>query len=222
MRKISTESKLIDLIQQHNLITRGETLVIGVSGGADSVCLLHILSRWQKELGVNLHVAHLNHQLRGVESEADAKYVSDLAGFLNIPITISKQDIASHKSKRHCSIEEAARELRYGFLAKVANNVRAKRVIVGHTKDDQIETILMHILRGTGIAGLSGLKPYSPIPYKSSQISVIRPLLNISRMETTHYCQQHRLNPRIDSSNLSLSFFRNRLRLELLPPAPTI
>ena len=247
MNKITLESKVIGFIQRCSLISPEEIVVVGVSGGADSVCLLHVLAKWQKRLGIKLHVAHLNHQLRGVESEADAEYVSDLAGSLGIPVTIDRQDVAAYRTERNCSIEEAARELRYAFLARVAREVGANRIATGHTKDDQVETILMHILRGTGIAGLCGLAPCSPTAYdsqgmslpaapsslpasplslpasplslraKRSNLLVIRPLLDITREETTSYCQQHQLDPRIDSSNLSLSFFRNRLRLQLLP-----
>jgi len=234
MNKTKLESKVIDFIRRHSWISRKEIVVVGVSGGADSVCLLHILSKWRKRLGIKLHIAHLNHQLRELESEADAEYVSNLAGSLGIPITIDRQDVAAYRTERNCSIEEAARELRYAFLAKVAREVGANRIAIGHTRDDQVETILMHILRGTGITGLCGLAPCSPIPYDSqgmslraealsvaegqrSNLLVIRPLLDITRGETASYCQEHQLAPRIDSSNLSLSFFRNRLRLQLLP-----
>ena len=259
MKKIELETRVIDFIQQHNLISTGEIVVVGVSGGADSVCLLHILAGWQSKLDIKLHVAHLNHQLRGFESEADAKYVANLAGKLDIPITIGKRDVAAYRAERHCSMEEAARELRYGFLAKVADDIGANRVAIGHTRDDQVETILMHILRGTGTSGLRGLEPCSPFPFCHSEpfaschsegekcscpiywaivpdksgnykrlreespkaknlgLVVIRPLLNVTREETLNYCQERQIEPRIDSSNLSLSFFRNRLRLELLP-----
>ncbi len=247
MNKIKLESKVLDFIQRYSLISHKELLVVGVSGGADSVCLLYVLTKWQKELGIKLHIAHLNHQLRGVESEADAEYVSNLAGSLGIPSTIDRQDVAAYRTERNCSIEEAARELRYAFLARVAGEVGAHRIATGHTRDDQVETILMHILRGTGITGLCGLAPCSPIAYdsqgmslppsppslrasplslrasplslraKRSNLLVIRPLLDITREETTSYCQEHQLAPRIDSSNLSPSFFRNRLRLHLLP-----
>jgi tRNA(Ile)-lysidine synthase len=241
MNKIKLESKVIDFVQRHSLVSPEEKVVVGVSGGADSVCLLHVLAKWQKGLGIKLHVAHLNHQLRGVESEADAKYVSKLAGSLGIPITIDRQDVAAYRIERSFSIEEAARELRYAFLARVAGEVGAKRIAIGHTRDDQVETILMHILRGTGITGLCGLAPCSPMAYdgqgmslpasplslpaealsvakgQRSNLLVIRPLLDITREETTSYCQEHQLDPRIDSSNLSFSFFRNRLRLQLLP-----
>jgi tRNA(Ile)-lysidine synthase len=233
MNKTKLESKVLEFIQRYSLIAPEEIVVVGVSGGADSVCLLHVLAKWRKELGIKLHIAHLNHQLRGVESEADVEYVSNLAGSLDIPITIDRQDVAAYRAERNCSIEEAARELRYAFLARVAREVGANRIAIGHTRDDQVETILMHILRGTGITGLCGLAPCSPMAYdrqgmswaasplslraKRSNLLIIRPLLDITREETASYCQEHRLNPRIDSSNLSLSFFRNRLRLQLLP-----
>jgi len=226
MTKAKLELKVIDFIQRHRLVSPGETVIVGVSGGADSVCLLHILAKWQKEPGIRLHVAHLNHQLRGMESEADAKYVSNLADSLSIPITLDKQDIAAYRTERKCSIEEAAREIRYSFLGRVAREVGANLIAIGHTRDDQVETILMHILRGTGITGLCGLISRSPIAYEKlgmssptnqSTLLVIRPLLDITREETKSYCQQYQLYPRIDSSNCSLSFFRNRLRLQLLP-----
>jgi tRNA(Ile)-lysidine synthase len=234
MTKLKLESKVIDFIQRYSLIPRKELVVVGVSGGADSVCLLHVLAEWRRRLGIKLHVAHLNHQLRGTESEADAEYVSNLAGSLDILITVESQDVAAHRTERKCSLEEAARELRYAFFARVVRKVGAHRIAVGHTRDDQVETILMHILRGTGITGLSGLAPCSPLAYDSQRMSlpaegpsvtneqrsnllVIRPLLDITREETADYCQKHQLDPRIDSSNQSPSFFRNRLRLHLLP-----
>jgi len=126
MNKTDLESKVLDFIQRYALIPRKESLVVGVSGGADSVCLLHFLAKWRKELGVELHVAHLDHEIRGVESQADAEYVSNLAGSLGIPITIDRQDVAAYRTKRKCSIEEAARELRYAFFARVARKVGAR------------------------------------------------------------------------------------------------
>ncbi|MFW6117993.1 MAG: tRNA lysidine(34) synthetase TilS [Chloroflexota bacterium] len=245
MNKIKIESKAINFIQRHNLASPGEIVVIAVSGGADSVCLLHILAEWRKGLGIDLHVAHLNHQLRGTESEADAKYVSDLAGSLGIPVTIDEHDVAAYRLGRNLSVEEAARELRYAFFARVAGEVGANRIAIGHTRDDQVETILMHILRGTGVNGLCGLAPCSPLVYNAhgrardleakpptpltprviaspdssgrGNLLIIRPLLDITREETKSYCQEYQLDPRIDSSNVSLSFFRNRIRLQLLP-----
>ena len=227
MSKAELELRVIDFIHEHDLFSPGEAVVIGVSGGPDSVCLLHLLSKRQEELDIRLHVAHLDHGLRGTESEADAIYVGGLAASLSLPITVERQDVAAYKADRGCCMEEAARELRYAFFVKVANEVGAKRVAVGHTLDDQVETVLMHILRGTGTSGLRGLEPCSPMPYSKQkghcerseaiQVLVIRPLLKVSREETLHYCQEFDLRPRFDSSNVSLSYLRNRLRLELLP-----
>ncbi len=234
MKKTKLESKVVDFIERHSLLSPEEIVVIGVSGGADSVCLLHVLAKHRKRLGIELHVAHLNHMLRGAESEADAKYVSNLVDSLGIPTTIDKRDVAAYKIEGNYCIEEAARELRYAFLGRVAKEAGANRIAVGHTMDDNVETILMHILRGTGMNGLCGLAPCSPMVYNRQEMSVpadivsttksqqgnllvIRPLLDITREETAIYCQEHQLDPRIDSSNLALSFFRNRLRLHLLP-----
>jgi len=234
MNKANPESKVLDFIRRYSLIPSKETVVVGVSGGADSVCLLHVLAKWRQRLGIRLHVAHLNHQIRGGESQADSEFVSDLAGSLGISITIDRQDVATYRTERKCSLEEAARELRYAFFAEVAREVGARRIAVGHTRDDQVETILMHIIRGTGVAGLSGLAPCSPLVHDNRRTSlpalassaakaqrtsllVIRPLLDTTRQETADYCQEHQLDPRLDSSNLLSSFFRNRLRLHLLP-----
>ncbi|MFP3880611.1 MAG: tRNA lysidine(34) synthetase TilS [Dehalococcoidia bacterium] len=226
MNRISLKSRITHFIQQHSLVSPGETVVVAVSGGADSVCLLHVLAKWQKEAGIGLYAAHLDHRLRGVESEADVEYVSNLAESLGIPLTIDRQDVAAYRAQKNSSLEEAARELRYAFLARVAREVGANPVATGHTRDDQVETVLMHILRGAGTGGLGGLAPCSPMPYESettpsrgklSNLLIIRPLLDTTREETTSYCQKHGLNPRIDSSNVSLSLFRNRLRLQLLP-----
>ena len=224
MKKTELEPGIKDFIWRHQLISTGDMICVAVSGGADSVCLLHVLAKWRSEFDIKLHVAHLNHQLRGAESEADAKYVAALAACLDIPCAIGKRDVMAYKAEKGCSTEEAAREMRYDFLAEVAVGVGANRVAIGHTRDDQVETILMHILRGTGVSGLRGLEPCSPIPCKNCQtlttsghILAIKPLLDVTRQETMSYCREHHLEPRSDSSNFSLAFRRNRLRLELLP-----
>jgi len=213
------EQRVIDFIREHNLFSAGDRLVVAVSGGADSVCLLHILMRWRKELGVELHIAHLNHQLRGAESDSDAGYVSDLVSRLDVPATIERRDVAAYRDQKGISLEEAAREVRYSFLAEVARGIGTSKVVVGHTRDDHIETIVMHLLRGAGTTGLCGLQPRSVLPYgeNSGQLEIVRPLLELTRQETLGYCQRYNLAPRSDSSNVSPSFLRNRVRLELLP-----
>jgi len=213
----SLELKVSGFIREHQLISAGKPLVVAVSGGPDSVCLFHILFGLQQELGVKLHVAHLNHRLRGAEAEADARYVAGLARRLAIPATIEQRDVKAYQAEHRLSLEEAAREVRYTFLAEVASAVGTDRVAVGHTVDDHIETILMHLIRGTGSRGLRGLQPKIGWQISGATLTIVRPLLSVSRQETEGYCQLHQLSPRIDSSNLGLSPLRNRIRHQLLP-----
>ncbi len=211
------EQRVLHFIQEYHLISSRQKLLVAVSGGPDSVCLLHILVKLQKELGIGLHIAHLNHQLRGAESEADAQYVSNLAHHLHIPFTIEQRDVKSYQAHKRISLEEAAREVRYAFLAQAANSIGANQVAVGHTSDDHIETVLMHLIRGTGTKGLRGLQPISQWQSPDNNLTIVRPLLQVSREETAGYCDNHKLMPRIDASNLSLSPLRNRIRQQLLP-----
>jgi tRNA(Ile)-lysidine synthase len=213
----SLERKVSDFIREHHLISAAKPLVVAVSGGPDSVCLLHILLRLREELGVKLHVAHLNHQLRGAEADADERYVAGLTRRLAVAATIEQRDVKTYQAEHHLSLEEAAREVRYTFLAKVAKTIGTDRVAVGHTVDDHIETVLMHLIRGTGSRGLRGLQPKISWQISGTALTIIRPLLSVSREETESYCQLHQLSPRIDSSNLGLSPLRNRIRHQLLP-----
>ncbi len=216
-RPATLEQRVLRFIREQHLVSGQQKLVVAVSGGPDSVCLFHILVNLREELGITLHVAHLNHQLRGAESEADARYVADLARRLNTPATIEQRDVKAYQARQRLSLEEAAREVRYTFLAQVADSIGADRAAVGHTVDDHIETILMHLIRGTGTRGLRGLQPSSQWQSVGNSLTIIRPLLQISRQETEGYCQQHQLVPRFDASNLSLSPLRNRIRQQLLP-----
>jgi len=216
MPQAPLEQRVLRFTQEHQMVTN-QPLVVAVSGGPDSVCLLHILIKLREELNLKLHVAHLNHQLRGAESEADARYVSGLSRRLNIPATIGKRAVKAYQAQQHLSQEEAAREVRYAFLAQVAGSIGAARAAVGHTTDDHIETILMHLIRGSGTRGLRGLQPCSRWQPSGNSLTIIRPLLEVSRQETADYCHRHRLTPRIDASNLSLLPLRNRIRLQLLP-----
>jgi len=211
------EERVLHFIQEHQLISSQHKLLVAVSGGPDSVCLLCILDELHEKLGAKLHVAHLNHQLRGVDSQADAQYVSELARRLDVPATIEQRDVKAFQVQQRISLEEAAREVRYTFLAQVVKSIGADRVAVGHTFDDHIETILMHLIRGTGTRGLRGLQPTSRWQSSDNSLTVVRPLLSVSRQETVSYCCHHQLMPRTDASNLSLSPLRNRIRHQLLP-----
>lgn len=216
-RRPVIERRVLQFIRENHLVSNQQKLVVAVSGGPDSVCLLRILVEFRKELAIELHVAHLNHQLRGAESDADARYVAGLAHHLGIPATIEKREVKTYQAQQHFSLEEAAREVRYIFLTQVARSIGADKVATGHTTDDHIETILMHLIRGSGSRGLRGLLPSSQWQSSGESLTIIRPLLSVSRQETATYCYQHRLKPHTDTSNMSLSPLRNRIRLQLLP-----
>jgi len=215
-RSQTLDRRVLGYIREHALVSPGGMLVVGVSGGPDSVCLLHVLAGLRKPLGIDLHVAHLDHMLRGADSDADAEYVSSLARDLGLPTTIESRDVEAYRKEHGLSLEEAARDVRYGFLAEVAGVVGSNRVAVGHTADDQVETILMHLIRGTGLTGLRGMRPLSELP-GGADLAVIRPLLEITREETASYCDAHGLSPRIDQSNLEPVYQRTSVRLKLLP-----
>lgn len=184
------------------------------------MCLLHVLFRLRREYGLLLHAAHLNHHLRGEEADADARYVRKLSEWLGLEVTIGDADVRQYAERKQASIEEAAREVRYEFLARVALERGAEGIATGHTYDDHVETVLLHLLRGAGTAGMGGLEPVMEISSRATQHAgarIIRPLLEVDRAETLAYCKEHVLRPRIDSSNMSPSFLRNRIRMELLP-----
>lgn len=220
-------------IKRYELLNLGDQLVVGVSGGPDSLCLLHVLLRLQEEWDLQLHVAHLNHRMRGEEAEADAAFVADLAHRWGLPVTVGARDVPALARTHRLSLEEAARQARYTFLAEVAAQVGADKIAVGHNADDQVETVVMHWLRGAGPAGLRGMLPKTvlshyhllgrasppfPAPAQNREGPwLIRPLLGVPRAEIEAYCREHGLQPRFDRSNLDTTYYRNRLRHELLP-----
>ena len=199
---------------------RDATLVVACSGGPDSTALLHALLALRPTMGLKLHVAHLNHDFRGQEAEDDAAFVADMAEKLGLPSTIDEADPIAYQQERGISsFEEAAREVRYRFLTNLANTINADAIALGHTADDQAETILMHILRGTGLPGLRGMQeltPWRDTP-KGKTATLFRPLLEATREETRAYCIELKKPFREDSTNRSLRFTRNRIRLQLLP-----
>jgi tRNA(Ile)-lysidine synthetase-like protein len=189
-------------------------LVAAVSGGADSLCMLHLLDRLRGELGLDMHVAHLDHRLRAAQSAADARFVADTAARLGLPYHLGERDVAAYARAQGLGIQAAARELRYAFLAELGQQIGAGVLAVAHTADDQAETVLMHLLRGAGPAGLRGMQP--ALPWHAG-LTLIRPLLEIRRAEVEAYCAAHGLEPRHDPSNDSPKYLRGRLRHDLLP-----
>lgn len=210
-------------IARYELLSAGETVVVGVSGGADSLCLLHALRALAGELGLALHVGHLHHGLRGAEADADAAFVASLCQGWGLPCTVGQADVPALAQQGRLSIEEAARQARYRFLGDLARSLGASAVAVAHQADDQVETVLMHLLRGAGLAGLRGMSPLARLDeLRLGQadlppIRLIRPLLEVTRQQVAAYCRAHGLTPRYDCSNLDTTYYRNRLRHELLP-----
>lgn len=222
---MDVESHVIQTIQREQLVNPGDRVIVGVSGGPDSLCLLHVLWSARHTLQVDLHVAHLNHTIRGSDADEDARFVAAIAAGWKLPCHVEARDVPALARRDKLAIEEAARHARYAFLADVAYEVGAKRIAVAHNADDQSETVLMHWLRGSGLAGLRGMLPaigianlHLPVPPEKVQdVQLIRPLLNVDRETIERYCQQHSLDPRFDRSNLDTTLFRNKLRHELLP-----
>lgn len=206
---VKLTERMLSTIRRFSMIEPGEKVLVAVSGGPDSVALLYALHSISKEIGISLHAAHLNHSFRGEESDADEQYVSQLAEKLEVPFTSEKIDVPAIRETLRLSPEEAARLVRYEFLERVAAEIQADRIAVGHTADDQVETVILNLLRGTGIDGLAGMPPV--------RNKIIRPLVEVRRSAVEEYVEHLHLHPRIDSSNLTASYTRNRIRLDLLP-----
>jgi tRNA(Ile)-lysidine synthase len=204
---------VICYIEQHHLLPEDGFVIVAVSGGADSLCLLHLLHRLcgpgKRYPAVTLYVAHLDHQLRGQASAQDAATVAALARKWHLPVTIGRADVPALAQQERRGIEEMARIARYRFLRDLAQEIEATTIAVAHHMDDQVETLLLHWLRGGGLASMVGLQPH--------QQDIIRPLLCVSRVDTHAYCAQHGLVPLDDASNNDTRFLRNRIRHELLP-----
>src|SRR5437764_1216162 len=197
-------------IERHHLFPSHGTIIVAVSGGADSLCLLHILNRLcgpgKHYPHPRLHVAHLNHKLRGEAGTEDAAYVARIASAWGLAVTTGEIDVPALAREERRSLEDAARTARYRFLREVA---QGQPIAVGHHAGDQVETLLLHWLRGSGLEGMVGMLP--------RQQDIIRPLLEVSHAEIVAYCQQHGLAPLEDASNSDVRFLRNRIRHELLP-----
>ncbi|MFW6146884.1 MAG: tRNA lysidine(34) synthetase TilS [Thermodesulfobacteriota bacterium] len=202
------EKKVLSTIREHHMISRGDKIIVAVSGGPDSVCLLEILFRLQELLHVTLLAAHLDHGLRPGEDQKETEFVEILSRRLGIPCAVGKAS-QLEKTQRN-SLEQRARESRYTFLEELLRAHQAQRVALGHNKNDQVETVLMNLLRGAGLAGLSGIPPVRGSRY-------IRPLISITRKAILAYVQEKGLSYMTDSSNLEKDYLRNRIRLELIP-----
>lgn len=200
---------LLKKIKQHNtycqLIKKGDRLVLGVSGGPDSVALLMIMANFQKKENLNLIVAHVNYGLRGQDSERDEKLVRELSQKLGLKVLVKKY----YAKKRAGNPEELMRDFRYSFFEKIRKKYRFDKVVVAHTLDDRVETFLMNLIRGSGIRGLISLK--------EKRDRIIRPLLEVKKSEIVTWLKKKNIKFRIDKSNQDNSFYRNSIRNELIP-----
>jgi tRNA(Ile)-lysidine synthase len=219
--------RLLDHIHQQKLVHAGERLGAAVSGGIDSVALLRLLLELRGSLGFVLSVVHFNHQLRGPASDADQSFVATLAREHQLDFFTDRGDVARHADRERVSVETAARQLRYGFfrtlLGEPADPGKSKtslsKIATGHTLDDQAETVLMRLIRGSGLAGLAAIHPHLEVESDAGEVwgEIIRPLLGVQRKELEQYLKEIGQTWREDLSNSDLSFTRNRLRQRVMP-----
>ena len=204
------ENKILETIKKYNLITSGDTILVAVSGGPDSMCLLDNLLKLKDVLEVKeIVVAHLNHMIRQ-EAKEETEYVEEYCNKNNIRCFVKYEDIIKEAKEQKIGTEEAGRKARYDFFEQIASKTNANKIAIAHNKNDNVETVFMHMLRGSGISGLTGIKPYREGKY-------IRPLIKCSRDEIEEYCTKEKLNPKYDKTNNDNTYTRNRIRNELIP-----
>lgn len=209
-------SKVDTYTKKHNLLNTSDLYLVALSGGADSVALL----LWMQEAGYRIHAAHCNFHLRGEESDRDEAFCLALCERLDIPLHLAHFDTHEYAALHQVSIEMAARELRYRWFGQLCRDVEAAAVCVAHHRDDSVETVLMNLLRGTGLRGLTGIQPRSELEDhggEGGKLMVLRPLLGVSRAEVEEFLAKRNQNYVTDSTNLETDVLRNRLRLQVLP-----
>lgn len=196
-------------IKEYNLIDEKDKIVVGVSGGHDSMALLYVLESLKQEMNFEITVAHINHGVRGLESDGDEEYVKTICCDLGIAFYSHKVNMDEYAKIHKMTSEEAGREIRYTFFRKIVAEVGATKIAVAHNKNDQAETLLLRFMRGTGVDGLRGME------YKND--NVIRPLLAVERDDIEEFCEEQCIDPRIDKTNFMPIYGRNKVRLELIP-----
>jgi len=204
------EKEILAFIREDSLVGAGEKIVIGVSAGSDSMALLHVLSSLRPELDMELVAVYVNHGLRPGETPLEAELVTQQARKMNVAFRAGEVDVREESSKRKISLEHSARDLRYEFLDQVTKEMGASKIAVAHTADDQAEEVLLRLIRGTGRAGLSGMKTMR-------DGKLIRPFLNTSKKKLLSYLSERKIPFLEDSSNLDTVYLRNRIRLEVIP-----
>ena len=209
--------KVLDFIRKNKLVKKGDSVVLGVSGGADSICMLKLLSDLQKRLGISLYVLHVNHMIRP-EAGDDAEFVRNFCTKIKVPHRVVSVDVPAIASEQGLSEEEAGRYVRYDEFSKYAYEVGATKIAVAHNSNDNAETVLMNLARGTGIKGLGGISPKRDLEDPHGNIlQVIRPMLCLSRKEIEDYLKANGISYRDDATNFATDYTRNKIRLEIMP-----
>ena len=203
------EEKVLKTIKKYELIKSGDNIVLGISGGPDSICMLYILNSLKKDLKFNIYVAHINHMLRE-NAKLDEEYVKNTCKKLNIPVYIKHIQIKEIAEKEKRGIEETGRKVRYEFFEEILRKTNSNKIATAHNLNDSIETIILNIIRGTGISGLAGIEPIRENKF-------IRPLIECERKEIEEYCKLNKLEPRIDESNYENKYNRNKIRNICIP-----
>ncbi len=204
-------NNVTNTIKKYNLINDGDKLVLGVSGGPDSICMLDVLNRIKnnKEIKFEIAVAHINHMIR-TEAVEDEKFVKNFCEKIDIPFYSKSIDVQKIANNNKIGTEEAGRNARYEFFDEILKQTNSNKIAIAHNKNDKAETILMNALRGSGIAGLRGIEPIKDNKY-------IRPLIECERTEIEEYCKQREIEPRIDRTNFENVYTRNKIRNIVIP-----
>lgn len=202
--------KIMSYIKDNKLINSGERILVALSGGPDSICLLNILFELKKELNIEIGAAHINHLLRGEDAFKDEEYVIKICEEMGIPCFVTRVDINNYSKEHKLSSEMAGRQVRYDFFEEIIRKEGFNKIATAHNANDQAETILFRLMRGTGLEGLTGIKV-------SRDNKIIRPILCLSRREVETYVEQKYLKPRIDKTNFEKIYNRNKIRLDILP-----
>ncbi len=200
---------VLKTIKKYNLIDANDKIVLGVSGGPDSLFMLDILNKLKEELQIEIVVAHVNHQIRQ-EADSEEEFVKEFAQKINIEFYSKRIEVVKYANDNKIGLEEAGRKIRYEFFEEVCTKVGANKIAVAHNKNDKVETMIMHMLRGSGISGLQGIQP-------KTNNKIIRPIIEIERNDIEKYCEQQNLNPRIDQSNFDNTYTRNKIRNKVIP-----
>lgn len=203
------EEKVLETINKYHLIEENDHIVLGVSGGPDSTCLFHIFLELQKQINFTFVVCHINHKIRE-EADLDEQYVEKMCKIHSIPFYVERVKVIDIAKKEKIGTEEMGRKVRYEFFNNILKKENANKIATAHTKNDLSETVLMNLLRGTGLSGLKGIEPKREDKY-------IRPLIECEKQEIDEYCKENNLNPRIDKTNFDNTYTRNKIRNKLIP-----